>query len=1418
MPTSYLDLEGLEYLWGKAGETFSPKNIDASSIAANGVEGKTATDNNPLVIKDVAYPQNTKDIVVDLSPVQDFNGYDKPWVGGAGKNKYDLGINTGVFGGITYTIQNGIVTANGTAGTAGGDHSYCNFANYVLPSGTYIVNGCPSGGSDSTYSLGIYNNSTSTVVGRDYGNGVTFTADGSSEYRLFIRIKVGTVVTNLVFKPMMRFSTETDDTFEPYSNICPIYPANGRNLLPLTIENLIESNQNQNVTWNDNSCVINGVTFTAQTDSNGNVTGILANGTATKEAWISIIIPSNLSGDYYFTGCPLGGGSALYDVYPWDSTSGARTKKWDKSTTSLSDFGNYVQQINIVSGHTVSINCRVFVNVTVSNLLFKPMILSASANPTFIPYQSISVNRTGKNLLPMTVDGIKALNTSGSWSGNEYTWNGITYTIMTDSSNNVIGIRGNGTASARGWIFLAEKDFGEEYTVFTSSGTLLNNYYFSSGNTLDDGTKQFIFYNNSSKKTYLLIDNGHVVNDQIWYPMIRLATETDATFEPYQPTSITLSLGQDVYGGTYDVGSGELTITHAFIKMADQTIARRSTNTTNVYRGSFHPTLPVKQGDNPYVISNILQSCTSYGTFSAPRKEYSIGGDVNGNYINFFASDIQTIEEWQAFATENDVQICYELATPITISLSSLPQSDQSNQISLLQGYNVISSSDGISDIEITYDAIQESTVQAEIDELGEISRVQAVNSKATDDAIEEVRNAIDDLRDDTAIVISSVSSESKIASFNDGVEGFPVRDLEIEFEPVQDLHGYSKPWVGGAGKNLLPMTVAGIKSENSSGTWSGNVYTRNGVTYTINTDNNGNVVGITLNGTASEQMSFTLYNTATRSCPFNGYILSGCPLTGSNSTYDLRVSDVDVRGSQDYGNSQTINLTETGRWQASIMIRKNYTASNLVFKPMIRLATETDATFEPYSNICPIYHANGRNLLENTATTQTINGVTFTVNSDDTITANGTATSNAQLVIGTVSLKGNTTYVINGCPSGGGSSTYRLYFEGVGAGSTYDNGSGATYTPTEDENRNIKMVVYSGTTVSNLVFKPMICLASANSTFIPYQAIEVKRTGKNLLDTSKMSINTTNGVTFSRSSDGIITVGGQATQTVYRVVGSIQTKKDVSYTLFGTPNGGGNGKYRMTAGGYGYDFGDGYIFIGDGESHNISIDIYTGYPTSGTLVFKPMIVLTDTVDSTYEPYTSTTLTPPLDRDVYGGRYNVMSGELTIDREYISITPDMIDAINTTNFGGVVVGFTSSGSYTNRSVLLCDSMTAIEFTVANFSKTDRIGVRQEDGRLVLTPNWVQSATTLEQFKSLLSDNPVNIIASLATPITVSLTPQQLTTLSKSNVIMTDSGYISNCEYYADAKTYVDERYMKLYMKLEQALADIDYLTMLTEDL
>lgn len=124
-----------------------------------------------------------------------------------------------------------------------------------------------------------------------------------------------------------------------------------------------------------------------------------------------------------------------------------------------------------------------------------------------------------------------------------------------------------------------------------------------------------------------------------------------------------------------------------------------------------------------------------------------------------------------------------------------------------------------------------------------------------------------------------------------------------------------------------------------------------------------------------------------------------------------------------------------------------------------------------------------GKNLLKNTATTKTNNGINFTINDDKTILVDGNndGTANSRFIINNYSLKAGT-YILNGCPSGGSSTTYRLAIQKTSDWSILglDTGSGSEqFTIDEATNIQVAIFIQKGQTISNLLFKPMIRLSS---------------------------------------------------------------------------------------------------------------------------------------------------------------------------------------------------------------------------------------------------------------------------------------------------------------------------------------------------
>ena len=128
------------------------------------------------------------------------------------------------------------------------------------------------------------------------------------------------------------------------------------------------------------------------------------------------------------------------------------------------------------------------------------------------------------------------------------------------------------------------------------------------------------------------------------------------------------------------------------------------------------------------------------------------------------------------------------------------------------------------------------------------------------------------------------------------------------------------------------------------------------------------------------------------------------------------------------------------------------------------------------------------KNLLDNTGITETINGVTFTVNSDKTVTVNGTASDNAMFLISSTTLDAGL-YILNGCPQGGSTEKYGIWAS-VDGDNHFDVGNDYPFEVKNKVAFNTRIVIYKGFKAENLIFKPMIRPASIkDDTYEPYKA-----------------------------------------------------------------------------------------------------------------------------------------------------------------------------------------------------------------------------------------------------------------------------------------------------------------------------------------
>lgn len=169
-----------------------------------------------------------------------------------------------------------------------------------------------------------------------------------------------------------------------------------------------------------------------------------------------------------------------------------------------------------------------------------------------------------------------------------------------------------------------------------------------------------------------------------------------------------------------------------------------------------------------------------------------------------------------------------------------------------------------------------------------------------------------------------------------------------------------------------------------------------------------------------------------------------------------------------------------------------------------------------------PIIKVRGANIIPYPYYSPSIvdNGITYTVNDDGSVTAKGTATANAAfyLTYGLSGIKG--TVFLSGCPGGGSISAisgggYSLRINKivngmeVTGGTDVGNGSKITLN---GESVRIYIVVLAGKTV-DCTFYPMLNYGESAKSFVKSDltTVTVKRCGKNLIDVSDITVESSN-------------------------------------------------------------------------------------------------------------------------------------------------------------------------------------------------------------------------------------------------------------------------------------------------------------------
>lgn len=290
-------------------------------------------------------------------------------------------------------------------------------------------------------------------------------------------------------------------------------------------------------------------------------------------------------------------------------------------------------------------------------------------------------------------------------------------------------------------------------------------------------------------------------------------------------------------------------------------------------------------------------------------------------------------------------------------------------------------------------------------------------------------------------------------------------------------------------GQNLIPYPYDGTE---------GNT---NGITWTVNDDGS-----VTANGTASKDAPYSLiypYNLSTmKSLQLgNTYIISD-GLTDEQHTnvgymqlvrYDKnnptnwKYGVSSMKGTEIY----TANDENTLQYGIRLIIRNGATANNITFKPMLEVGTMSHeyqpTTISNTSLNERLSDQQGQNLIPYPyyrPDSYTNNGITWTVNEDGSVTANGTATATAHytVFIGKLGLEIGKNYVLTITTVKGQASLYlanknkQNINTDIAACRTVNNSTLSVifkYSQTDDFDRDeLGLYIVAGTTLTNCIIK----------------------------------------------------------------------------------------------------------------------------------------------------------------------------------------------------------------------------------------------------------------------------------------------------------------------------------------------------------
>lgn len=628
-----------------------------------------------------------------------------------------------------------------------------------------------------------------------------------------------------------------------------------------------------------------------------------------------------------------------------------------------------------------------------------------------------------------------------------------------------------------------------------------------------------------------------------------------------------------------------------------------------------------------------------------------------------------------------------------------------------------------------------------------------------------------------------TVGGDSNLVSFKSAAR-VPITSLKAHFKPKRDLHGYSRAWPAGGGKNLF-------NKENSI--IGGFVHSTTGAFYPESVANGEQCVvsdyleagTYTISKIPSTRFRVGVYATPNPSAYEECYeYYTADPMTSTSFTITTTHDGYFVIFCFNGENNETHTTQEIAD---TVQIEKGSTATSYV----------------PYENICPIEGWTNANIYVTGEELPFVGipgitdslGIHFVVDDNGIITAEGTPTSWSQVMCKKYTVNGdeilygriigNLKNVTNVMPQLYDANGTRLYYGEFGDG-IFD-----TYLDLK-QYPGVKTVIVGIKRLSNgipVTGQGTFVLTKGSRKSINTIPVTFPIIGKNLFNVTDDSIidyfENENGIYKNTStdtrSDVQLAVQLWKTKYVYIKLGGMLYNVQTGHISFQFTNDDPNCAWiRFKYNGNNRDFGMIVPFPYGLGTYTASCDVLSADPTTvGGLQITNIQIERGTTVTAYEPCSA-------DNTFYGGYVDVAAGEVVATHKKITLNADtpcsnfVVDGNGLWTYWVNVTGMKSGNFYTDPNVV-SDS-------------TEKVSTRWDDNRILTlvgsnnnniylyNMNHVYGLTTKEEVSAWLAEHPMNCTIPLANPIHIPISKSELTTFLNVNTAWSNTNDVTEASY------------------------------------